>query len=211
MTKELPEATARVYQPFLSLLQSPERLQIPDDTLFGAITHFLSDLPSSQLDTFTQALVTSRSLWSRPETSTARLSTAQKLVAAVSYAVGGKAANLRKELSGLYFPSRRIRRGLQEWLESIIESVAQVSDSASCSHHCLIAGLLEGVDEEKEIDWGHAREELELELATIVDRAISTGREISDIIWKVVPLLQDNKLRVLDVDVGLAGRAWCFD
>lgn len=206
MSAELPEETARVYHPFLRLLQSPESLNLPDDTLFGAITHFLTVLPDAHLTSFTRAVVTSESLWRRAEASKGQLSTADKLRTAVGYAVGGKVARVRQDLSSVYFATKRVKRNLQKWLLLVVQAAKDDANVHGSSQLCFVAGLLEGVQEEKEIDWGTAREELELELATSLDSAVLGHTEVPVVLWRILPLLQESTLRVMDLTVSSTHR-----
>lgn len=170
---ELPSELARVYPPFLALLQDSSEITISDDTLYGAITHFLAVLPLNRLETFVNALTTSKSLWRRPSSSHGTDTTPNSLTIAMRYAVSSKVERLRQELATVYFPTRRTNRRAREWLGAINMALSLDKTLAA---ECTLLGLLEGVEAEPEVDWGQARVELELEIASSLEEKLASQK-----------------------------------
>ena len=141
-------------EPFLQALGSRKALEIPQETVLGAITHFLSTLPLADLPRFTTATLDSEHLWASDVYAGGQLSQAISLV------VSGKIADLEKRHYSAWCASRKISSSSRRWLDTI-QTVLESSEARSMTILQFRVGLLSGISSSDQVTWGEARVNLE--------------------------------------------------
>lgn len=173
---------------FLAVLRSDAPITLPAETLYGAITHFLSSLPPPHLRDFVQAVVSSPRLWDKP--SSAR--------EAIRLSVSAKLAQLGKR--GRWFAEWRTAREAASWAGKVVEEVIAAKESNGRTQ--FLAGILEGMEATPRV-WGHARTRAEEEvvLALATDDGFSHLEERLQLFAEVAGCIDEKRLRALDLGV----------
>ena len=189
-----------VFTPFLELLRSPSPITLSQETLLGAITHFLSTLPSHDLISFTSTLVESPSLW---KSDTRRQ---EELRHAIRLGVPAKVNGANHELRNSYFLRIKQQRSARRWLSDV--SKAMMTSKASTGRNVALVGLLEGLSDVSNVDWGRSRvrveEEIILGLSSIQsDQDEKTQQELK-LVCASILYIAEERVRVLDLKVRIS-------
>jgi hypothetical protein len=173
---------------FLAVLRSDAPITLPSETLYGAITHFLSSVPSPRLRDFVQAVVSSPRLWDKP--SSAR--------EAVRLSVSAKLAQLGKR--GRWFAEWRTAREAASWAGTVVDEAIAANESSGRTH--FLAGILEGMEATPRV-WGHSRTRAEEEvvLALAMENGFSDRDERLHLFADVAGCIDEKRLRALDLAV----------
>ena len=185
---------AALMESFIAILGSAQPLAIPNDTLFGAITHFISTTPLSDLPAFISALVASPGIWGREDMSAGSHH-------AIRYAVGAKVDLIQESLSKAFFSNYRSGRQIRQWLDTVGTPV--VSEGSGVGRSRIISALLEGIKDVPDIEWGGMKLRLEEELAVEAAAYDMSKEDGLDALYDAVDLTPDTVLSVLDVDVSI--------
>ncbi|WWD04163.1 hypothetical protein V865_002229 [Kwoniella europaea PYCC6329] len=177
---------------FLTTLQSPTSISIPPATLLGAITHFLSQLDSPHLHDFISALISSPTLWSHNGIS------AEDIRNAIRLSIPARISKIHQETADVYFKETRRRRKAREWLGAWLDSLSDDQDGTGAIQ--MRIGLLQGIDDVPEIDWGNGRMKLEemMVLSLAGKFESSSDPDIGDLI-AVIPHIALERLQALDI------------
>lgn len=187
-----------VLRSFTGLLESSTPLTIPDETLYGAITHFLSTLQSSHLKSFVELLITSHSLWLQKERSL-QISEATKL------AVFAKIEALNKQFERAYFPAYRREKHAKKWASDIKDCV--IASESSVSRRALLVGLAEGM-KGFNINWGKIQEEVEEELV-LEAASLGASDEGIETLCPILNHVSEERLWALDLAVSFLSDTQC--
>jgi hypothetical protein len=196
----LPSDVAAVLDPFQAVLRSPSPITLPQSALYGAITHFLSTLTDSHLVTFTSYVVGSPSLWNASAKHSLQVRNACRL------SVSAKITNLDNELDKAYWSERRIGRQGRKWMDGVMKGAIRKGEGLGRLD--MLIGMLQGMDDCAEMDWGSARiqaeEEVIMTLAEPVDeeRGYLSDYASLEKISAVLPHVAEERLRALDLKVG---------
>lgn len=173
---------------FLAVLRSDAPITLPAETLYGAITHFLSTLPHPHLRDFVQAVVLSPRLWDMP--SGAR--------EAVQLSVPAKLTQLNERRR--WFAEWRTAREAASWAGTVVEEVIAANESGGRTQ--FLAGILEGMEATPRV-WGHAktRAEEEVVMALATDDGFSHSEERLQLFAEVAGCIDEKRLRALDLGV----------
>jgi len=185
--------TLQVLNPFLEVLRSPEEIKIPKETLVGALGHFISTLDGDRLDSFIQDVLASPSLWKT-------LDSAQ-IEAAVRPAPKLKANALRPEVKDGWIMRNRLSKACQAWLKDVVKIVMR---GGSLGNHAVVIliGLLQGLDDADDIDWGKPRVELEEEIViALAERFEKNSCDALDMFCSAAESIDPARLRALDLRV----------
>nr|XP_019009159.1 uncharacterized protein I206_05805 [Kwoniella pini CBS 10737]OCF47940.1 hypothetical protein I206_05805 [Kwoniella pini CBS 10737] len=177
---------------FLDILRSSSPNSIPPQTLLGAITHFLSQLEPPYLEEFTQALICSPSIWRNADINRSDLRNALRL------SVSSKINKISQDTRNVYFADSRKRRKAREWLDCL-NKVS--SDSENTSRKLdLYLGLLQGVNDVEEIDWGKGKVKLEEEVVMALSQEPQNPVLDDNLaMCAALPLINIDRLRILDI------------
>ncbi|WWC95389.1 hypothetical protein V866_002251 [Kwoniella sp. B9012] len=177
---------------FLTTLQSPTSMSIPPATLLGAITHFLSQLDSPHLHDFISALISSPTLWSHNDIS------AEDIRNAIRLSIPARISKIHQETADVYFKETRRKRKAREWLGVWLDSLSDDQDGTGVIQ--MRIGLLQGIDDMPEIDWGDGRTKLEemMVLSLAGKFESSSEPDIGDLI-AVIPHIALERLQALDI------------
>ncbi|WWC93010.1 uncharacterized protein L201_007974 [Kwoniella dendrophila CBS 6074] len=183
--------TLAILPQLLDLLQSPLISNVPSSTLLGAISHFLSQLESPHLEEFISTFLSSRFLWSYDS---------DEIRNAIRLSVPAKIAKINEDTKDVYFINSRRKRKAREWLNACLKLSAEKKKKireATLQYHM---GLLQGISDIQDIDWGKGRNDLEemivLALAEQLDDL--TSPDINSI-CSVIPNIDSDMLQVLDL------------
>ena len=186
-----------VLTPFLGLLRSPAPIHLPRETLLGAITHFLSTLPSRDLISFTITLVQSPSLW---ESDTRRQ---DELRHAIRLGVSAKVSDSKHELRDTYFSRSKYHRSARRWLDDVSKAIT--TSKASTGRIVALVGLLEGLSDVSSVDWGRSKmrveEEIVLGLASILTEQEERTQQEMELACASILHVADERIRILDLKV----------
>jgi hypothetical protein len=185
-------------EPFLQALGSRKALEIPQETVLGAITHFLSTLPLADLPRFITATLDSEHLWASDGYAGGQLNQA------IALAVSGKVANLEKRHQSTWFASRKISSSSRRWLDTI-QTVLESSEARSMTILQFRVGLLSGISSKDDVTWGEARVNLEEQVVLGVSElglSAADQRRLA-IVCEVVHHIDPSRLRILDLQVSL--------
>ena len=187
--------SASLLEPFVSVLQSNNAITLPDTTLYGAITHFLSTLPLDHLDGFVKVLLESPSLWSDTTTRGSEIQQAIRL------AVPAKVAELDKQSQDQWFGERRKTRAARSWLRTILLSLGRPKSHPR--ERWIIAGLIRGMDEgvAADVDCGVGRAKLEERVVICIDASMSAGQADLSLVYDTVHHISDERLGALQLEV----------
>jgi len=177
---------------FVDILKSDKRHSIPYDTLFGAITHFISTSPLADLPSFISALRESPSIWSTNETSKGAHD-------AIRHAVSAKVHNINTSLAKAYFADYRFGRQARQWLEGVGRPV--VSSSSGAGRSTILSALLEGLEDHPNVEWGRMKDRMEEELVVEASTYNVNSADGPVALYDAVRLVSEEKLVVLDADV----------
>ena len=185
-------------EPFLQALGSRRALDIPQETVLGAITHFLSTLPLADLPRFTTATLDSEHLWASEEYAGGQLNQA------ISLAVSGKIADLEKRHQSAWCASRKKSSSSRRWLDTI-QTVLESSEARSMTILQFRVGLLSGISSSDQLTWGEARVNLEEQVVLGVSELglSSADQRTLAIVCEVVHHVEPSRLRILDLQVSL--------
>lgn len=194
MTRSIDRETAAVLQPFLQALRSDKALTIPKATLLGALTHFLSILDGDNLAAYIQDILTSPSLWDTV--------TPHDIENAVRTAPMSRVTTLKPKLKDTLFKRNRVATASQEWLSDLVEDLHKSGNTERSLP--ILVGILNGISDVKDIDWGKPR--LELEDTLVITLAERLEKEKGDLdvlrlFSSVAEDIQPERLRVLDLRV----------
>jgi hypothetical protein len=185
-------------EPFLQALGSRRVLEIPQETVLGAITHFVSTLPLADLPRFTTATLDSEHLWASDEYAGGQLNQT------ISLAVSGKVANLEKRHQSGWFASRKVSSSSRRWLDTV-QAVVDSSEARSMTILQFRAGLLSGIGSHDQVTWGEASVNLEEQVVLGVSElglSAADQRKLA-IVCEVVHHVEPSRLRILDLQVSL--------
>jgi hypothetical protein len=183
-------------EPFIQALQSRQILDIPQETVLGAVTHFLSTLSIADLPGFLDAIVNSDHLWISDQYQK------NDIGQAVALAVSAKVARLGKRHASSWCSNRKTSTASQRWLQAI-QATLEMSEARENWVLELRAGLLAGIAVNEHVTWGNERVELEEEIVLAVSAiglATSAERDLI-IICDVVHHIHEARLLVLDLQV----------
>lgn len=166
--EDIKEALA-VLEPFLAVLKSPSPITLPESALFGGITHFISVLPNAKLETFFQTLTTSPSLWEDLNPTRSR-----NVRHAIQLGVSSRAKSTRGAMDRTYFLNWRKRLRLSSWMGGMVNAVTACDTDLPGRIHVMI-GILEGMADAGETDWGKGRVQLEEEIVVHLSRLAGKG------------------------------------
>ena len=186
--------------PFLTVLQARSPILIPQETLYGALTHFLSHLPNSQLPSLITTVVSSPSLWLSSEHVDG---VREAFRVSVSTKCSDSAGTNR------WFGSFRRQRESRAWLSAVAHPI--VSSENSISRVACLTGLLQGLHEVDVVDWGSGRDDVEEEVAVLLADAVERGpldqADETILLYMVVPCLSKARLKALSLlEVSLCKR-----
>lgn len=181
-------------EPFLQALRSDKALTIPKATLLGALTHFLSLLDGDNLEAYVQDVLSSPSLWDAV--------TPHDIENAVRSAPASKVASLKPKIKDTFFKRNRVATASQEWLGDLVQDLHKSGNTERTLP--VLVGILNGISDVKDIDWGKPR--LELEDTLVITLAERLEKEKGDIdvlrlFSSVAEDIQPERLRVLDLRV----------
>lgn len=179
-------------QSFLGVLNADAPITLPRETLNGAITHYLSTLTHADLATFVQALVTSTSLYSLQ-------GNAGGIREAARISVGARITVIIAQLDDTYLQTRRKQSRARNWLKEISHALKGIENKQRRS--VLLVGLLQGVNDHPEIDWGKTRDQLEEEVVMTLAPMLDTNVEHLGLLCSVMPCIQVDRLRALPMKV----------
>lgn len=185
-------------EPFLQALGSRRALEIPQETVLGAITHFVSTLSLADLPRFITATLDSEHLWASDEYAGGQLNQA------IALAVSGKVVNLEKRHRSGWFASRRISSSSRRWLDTI-QTAVESSEARSITVLQFRVGLLSGIGRSNQVTWGEARVNLEEQVVLGVSElglSAVDQRKLA-IACEVVHHVEPSRLRILDLQVSL--------
>ena len=182
-----PTNVQGLVQPFLDVIRGEQPITLPRETLYGAITHFLSHLNVNDIQALIQAVATSPSLWARPDV--------EGLLDAIRLAPAAKLASLQDQYADSYFPSIRRRRTAGIWLDAVCNSVSTASPGPLRRASLLVA-LIEGVDA-TDFAWGIAREKLEDEIVIALAEAAGEGEGFLEVLGRSMDHVDDGRLLLL--------------
>ena len=175
--------------PFLAVLQSPEPITLPHETLFGGITHFLSTLTGQELEDLVSALISS------PSTSSDR-SLQAGLRNAARLAVHAKVTDIDRQLNRVYFSSSRRASRAKSWLNDLGGLI--VSQKRSNGRDQLLTGVVQGLSECPEITWSKTQATLQEQL---VLAAAEDTPNTTELVSLALTCVDEHKLRALDLEV----------
>ena len=184
--------------PFIDTLGLAQPITIPEETLLGAITHFLSTLPNRDVSRLAVALVQSRSLWNGDIP-------AENLRDAISLAVESKVDKLQARHRKSWFQTRRVAKEVGLWLSGITDSVSSDASADSKTTTHIRLGLLRGlhaVDIDLTKETIALEESVVLSLAQIMETSMADG-ETLHMLSEAVMCLDADRVRVLDPVVSL--------
>lgn len=186
-----------VLVPFLNLLRSASPITLPPETLYGAITHFLSILSSLHLGAFVTTLTSSPSLWD-PDSNHG-----DGIRHAVRLSASAKVSGIDQALGNAYFRVTRRQRLARQWLGDGIKRI--VNDETSIGRTTFLVGLLEGVGDVPTIEWGNARisveEEVVMSLAPMLQGDEEGAKDGMKLLCASMGHIAEVRLMVLDVKV----------
>ena len=134
------------YTTLLNLLQRPNNTlkTLTDDTIHGAIAHYLSVLPLVQLSVFARTLITSQTLWRSRKWD--HLSGTQ---AAVRQAAREKHTTIVKTARPGFLADPDIATPLEQWVSAILHGQSTATSSFQHLHvkMSLLGGLIQGLED----------------------------------------------------------------
>ncbi|WRT69505.1 uncharacterized protein IL334_006491 [Kwoniella shivajii] len=177
---------------FINLLRSPSIPAIPLPTLLGAITHFLCNLDSPHLEGFISALVTSPFLWSDID------STVDDVRNTIRLAVPARISKINQETQNVYFAETRKKRRAREWLHVCVKSAVAIEDGPGT--YSFLFGILQGLDDTQDLDWGKERVNLEETAVLFLAGKMNTSRDTVKELCIVIPHIALERLQALDME-----------
>ena len=190
-------------EPFIHALESKRALDIPQETLLGAVTHFLSTLSLADLPRLVEAVVGSDYLWSSDDYA------GYELGQAICLAVTAKVDHLGKRHSSSWCASRKASSSSRQWLNTIQTTLGKSREQGVIELE-IRAGLLSGVANNDQNQWENERVKLEEDVILGVSQlglSISGTRELA-IVCEAVNHVDGRRLLVLDLQV--SGMAICM-
>jgi hypothetical protein len=182
----------QVLNPFLEVLRSPTEIKIPKETLVGALGHFISTLEGDRLDSFIQDVVSSPSIWKALDHT--------EIEAAVRPAPTVKVAALRPEVKDGWILRNRLDKACQAWLAEVVKSVTRAGITTNSL--VLLIGLLQGLDDVADIDWGKPRISLEEQIViAVAERFEKNSCDALDLFCSAAENIDSARLRALDLRV----------
>lgn len=186
---------------FKALLSSPDPVALPRQTLLGAVSHYISSLPSAELQPLLKAVVRSPHLWDDP-------TDREDSRAAVKLGISGALDRL-KSTPG---PSRWFRRdnSLSDWLDEAYETIAEIEGGGKL--HVTVALLAvdpaTGREQGKAQLWkGKERAKAEDEVIMGVAGRLheaekgASGKEDVGLLCEVLEAVDGMRVRVLDTSI----------
>lgn len=183
-------------EPFLQALRSDKTLVIPKATLLGALSHFLSILDGDNLEAYIQDVLSSPSLWDAV--------TPQDIENAVRSSPASKIAVLKPKIKDTFFKRNRVAKAAQEWLGDLVQDLHKSGNTERSLP--ILVGILNGISDVKDIDWGKPRLELEDTLVITLAERLEKAKSDVDVLRlfsSVAEDIQPERLRVLDLRVCL--------
>jgi hypothetical protein len=111
--------------------------------------------------------------------------------------VTGKVGLIEKNLENSYLATTRRNRLARKWLKEITGIVLS-SDNASDQRYIII-GLLEGLEDNRSVEWGEARAQLEEELVIAI--ASTSSEERLEMLSVAAATVDESRLKALDLEV----------
>lgn len=195
--------TEQLLDPFLDALSTSHIQTIPQDTVLGAITHFLSALPASSLPHLVEAILASDGLWSSKYIEDGQIRHA------ISIALQAKVEHLRKAHEHSWLSGRRIARQSRRWLRVVRQLVDdsnapdQKDQTQAVRALEFRTGLLAGMEACMVIEWQDERvaveEEVIMAVAELDFKKLDPER--FRLLCEVVNLIDPARLAVLDLKV----------
>lgn len=197
MARALSRETVAVLEPFLQALRSDKALQIPKPTLLGAVTHFLALLDGDNLKAYVNDVLNSPALWDT--------ASPHDIETAVRAAPASRVAILKPKLKDTFFKRDRVAKAAQQWLGDLVKDLREAGNP----EHSLpiLVGVLNGISDVKDIDWGTPRLELEETLVITVAERLQKDKGDEDVLRlfsSVAEDIQPERLRVLDLRASYA-------
>ncbi|WVR08225.1 hypothetical protein IAU60_005272 [Kwoniella sp. DSM 27419] len=190
--------TSALLPAFVNVLESTDALTIPSETLLGAISHFLSNLDDEDLPRLVEVVIASSAIW---DSQTVEVDHIRQAIRA---AVTAKVARVDQYVKDVYFAASRRKRMAQSWVRQISSLVSRSERAHERSRLHVHAGLLVGLDDVPDLDWGAARVKLEesviYDLAGLLEGDDGDTKEVVQFLCEVMPHLNDGRLRVLDME-----------
>jgi hypothetical protein len=180
-----------ILEDFIRHIRSEQGVAIPTETLCGGITHFLSTLPGPQLRQFVIALLDAPTLWSNEKQ-------IRDLRYAIRLSVSAKVSALDVDYKQAYFGRSRSNRALRAWLQDITTCIE--GHEASSRRRHVIAGILQGKGDQRDIDWGKAGVKLEEEAVIMLAELRAEPSDL-ELICAVIPHIDAIRLQALDLPV----------
>ena len=195
------DADGEVWRSFKQLLASPATITLPPETLYGAISHFLATRPLDTLPEVINTILSSKSLWATgPQ--------GHEVRDAVRLAVSSKRQAVRQSLTKAYFPAYRERKQLQQWLSAVGARLVDADNTGERAQ--ILLGLVEGMKDTPDAEWGIMLDTLEDELVVAVAgfgeaSALSTSQ--LDFLCAAIVVVEEARLEVLNVEVSSSYQA----
>ncbi|KAG8983105.1 hypothetical protein FRB93_007662 [Tulasnella sp. JGI-2019a] len=147
------------YTTLIGLFQGKSDLPVSlkAETLFGAVTHYLTTVPLVHLTPFTHAITTSPNLWTNPSTRTERLEGFQ---ASVRTAFNVKYNAESAAAVDAFFPQSTVKQAVRAWVDAIVNGVTSQRHDAEV-RLVLISGLLQGLNDINRPTFDNIREPIE--------------------------------------------------
>jgi len=195
------QQTAELLDHFLQALISRDVLAIPQETVLGAITHFLSTLPLSDLPRFTTAILDSDYLWGSEDYAGGRL------IQAVGLSVSSRVAALEKRHTSSWCAGRKVIASCRHWLEAIT-TACEVYEAREMTKLEMKTGLLVGIAANELVVWGDGRMNLEEEIVLGISELglSSPGQRELGIICDGINHIEASRLRILDLEVRIQSK-----
>lgn len=181
--------------PFLNVLRSSDPITIPRDTLQGALGHFFSTLSGDRFDSFVQDVLNSTSLWDTLDS--------HQIEAAVRPAAKVKIEALRPVVKDGWIFRNQLDKAAQGWLSDVIKAIKRVPPTGT---HLLVLliGILQGLDDVLDINWGRSRVDLEEEIVIALGELLDGNScDLLDLYCSSADHIDPARLRALDLRVSI--------
>lgn len=197
---DVDPAESELLSKFIDQLSSKNPISLPRETILGAVSHYISTLPSTELKSLLEAISTSRLLWDTP-------SHRQRTREAISLGVSGALGRLASEPGSSKW--WKWSSPTTAWLDDLAKVV---TDSEGIRRMDMIAAILSATDERRRNPSstrceGKQRENLEDEAVMAIAEKMGSEPGIdkeetdSGLLCEMVDALDEAKVRILDTPV----------
>jgi hypothetical protein len=171
------------YTTLINLLQRPnDTLQtLPDQTLHGAIAHYLNALPIINIPALVRAIVVSQTLWN-----TRAWVHLSGILFAVRQSLRLKRASLEKLIPSGYVFDPDIGPPLKEWVNALLQGLGNVVTNVpqTCAKIAVLGGLLQGLEDVKpDIDLPRLRNSVQDQVATACSILVNLSLGVEKSNW----------------------------